>query len=820
MDKAHKATDKRIAAMESHLRAIYTRADKEVREAWDKYMRTAQEALKPLQKAYEDAKKSGDKDETRKTGLTLAAKKREMTITNAHYKAVVERTAQELTHINEIATAYVNGELPDVYALNYNFVATGMQEVSGISFDLYDAHTVRNLAMSDETLLPYKVVDVAKDVRWNTKLINSEVLQGILQGESMSDIAARLTHVEDMAANAAIRNARTMVTSAENKGRIDMMNDAEKQGVIALKRWISTHDARTRDWHAELDGQMREKDKPFENSVGKIMYPGDPSANPANVYNCFVGETNIASDCGIIRSYKSEYHGELVTVKTSCGVCFACTSNHPILTGSGWIGAKSLNKGDDIIIARCRDNVFGRINPNVNHGFPRIDALHEFFDMSGGKRTVSMSVNFHGDIPTTNVEIITQKRFLRDDINSRRYERLNKFSFKASYKSLAGKSALVKHLLGIVRTAFGFVRCFGELLAFGLRRLRHSEIHSLRPIAWLDSNGIKPLNDDASGNSELLRESLNGFSGLVFADNIVSVDFCSGNAHVYNLQTQNGYYFVNTIISQSKRKSNGFFAVAHNCRCAIGYKVTGFGQKQQTKAEAGTKEQAVDKLKQIGFNDVESSFVKYVDKDLAVSVTKQLEKLEQRFKAIANSHGNICSVSGGKKTVAYVSSSLREPTRQNLSLCPAYYRDKSVLLESEKRAQKINWMMPCSENEYEIYTVTHEYGHMLENTIIYSEMKQYGLEKLADEINIDAKTAKKMYKPYYDIHNKVTKDCFSEITDIAKKENPEFSLSENISQYGKTNYAEFFAEVFANSQLSKPNELGKAMQKWLKQKGY
>ena len=286
MDKAHKATDKRIASMEAHLRAIYTRADKEVREAWDKYMQTAEEELKPLQKAYEDAKKSGDKENIRKTGRILAAKKREMTITNAHYKAVVERTAQELTHVNEIATAYVNGELPDVYALNYNFVATGMQEVSGISFDLYDAHTVRNLAMSDETLLPYKVVDVAKDVKWNTKLINSEVLQGILQGESMSDIAARLTHVENMAANAAIRNARTMVTSAENKGRIDMMDDAEKQGIIALKRWISTHDARTRDWHAELDGQMQEKDKPFENSVGKIMYPGDPSADPANIYSC------------------------------------------------------------------------------------------------------------------------------------------------------------------------------------------------------------------------------------------------------------------------------------------------------------------------------------------------------------------------------------------------------------------------------------------------------------------------------------------------------------------------------------------------------
>ena len=63
-------------------------------------------------------------------------------------------------------------------------------------------------------------------------------------------------------------------------------------------------------------------------------------------------------------------------------------------------------------------------------------------------------------------------------------------------------------------TATSFVRRFCELLAFAFGRLRHSEIHSLRPIAWLDSNGIKPLNDDVSRNAELIRESLNGFSGL------------------------------------------------------------------------------------------------------------------------------------------------------------------------------------------------------------------------------------------------------------------------------------------------------------------
>ena len=67
--------------------------------------------------------------------------------------------------------------------------------------------------------------------------------------------------------------------------------------------------------------------------------------------------------------------------------------------------------------------------------------------------------------------------------------------------------------------------------------------------------------------------------------------------------------------------------------------------------------------------------------------------------------------------------------------------------------------------------------------------------------------------------NEAAKGIFTEIIAIAKERNPEFSLKNNISGYGKTNYQEAFAEVFANSQLGKPNELGKAMLIWLERQG-
>ena len=63
-----------------------------------------------------------------------------------------------------------------------------------------------------------------------------------------------------------------------------------------LKReWIAANDRRTRHWHSDLDGKIKDIDEPFENVIrlsktkylpDRIMYPGDPNAHPANVYNC------------------------------------------------------------------------------------------------------------------------------------------------------------------------------------------------------------------------------------------------------------------------------------------------------------------------------------------------------------------------------------------------------------------------------------------------------------------------------------------------------------------------------------------------------
>ena len=276
-DKAHIQTDEILAKMERHINSIYKRASDEIGVKWQEYLTKSNKKIDELQKEFD---KTGDKAIKEK----LQQAKKSYTIVNKRFKDLSTQTAEQLLHVNEIAVKYVNGELPNIYALNYNSFPDS--EIDGYSFALTDADTIKNLATSDETLLPYKEVNGVKDIRWNTQKINSEVLQGILQGESMQEIADRLQNVENMNRHSAIRNARTSVTSAENKGRLDSFKQAEKDGIILKKQWIATGDNRTRHWHSDLNGKTAKTDEYFHNEYGAILYPGDPMANPVNVYNC------------------------------------------------------------------------------------------------------------------------------------------------------------------------------------------------------------------------------------------------------------------------------------------------------------------------------------------------------------------------------------------------------------------------------------------------------------------------------------------------------------------------------------------------------
>ena len=279
-DTAHIKTDLKLEEMEKRLSDIYSRAEKEIQQTADEYFSKFAKQDEAKRKLLEQGKITEEEYAKWRKGKMMYGNR---------FTEMKEQCAKQLLNVNKTAIAYVNGELPEVYAINYNALESAVDGVEGYSFALVDADTVRNLAVTDTSLLPYKEIDPKKDIPWNMKKINAETLQGILQGESMDKIAKRMMNVQEMNKTQAIRSARTIVTGAENKGRQDSYARAEADGIILQKEWLSSdQEGRTRKWHMPeaFDSLIVDIDKPFHNGEGDIMFPGDPTASGANVWNC------------------------------------------------------------------------------------------------------------------------------------------------------------------------------------------------------------------------------------------------------------------------------------------------------------------------------------------------------------------------------------------------------------------------------------------------------------------------------------------------------------------------------------------------------
>ena len=278
-DEAREWTDEHLIEMENHLKQIYRQAHAELTEKWNAYMERGQSRLEGLYADYVSA--PADQKAIALQKYQDAAQN--YTLRNQWYRDMVTDTTYRLAHVNEIAIAYINGEIPSVYVHNYNQIDDDLKPL-GIRWDIRNEEMTRNLILDS---LPQKQLDYAKDMAWNSRQINSSVLQGIIQGESIPKIANRLLPIVDNNRVAAVRTARTMVTGAENRGRQDRYESYTDEGVIMSRIWLATPDGRTRAWHLSMDGQEVGVDEPFIDGHGNSLeYPGDPGGAPDSIYNC------------------------------------------------------------------------------------------------------------------------------------------------------------------------------------------------------------------------------------------------------------------------------------------------------------------------------------------------------------------------------------------------------------------------------------------------------------------------------------------------------------------------------------------------------
>lgn len=188
---------------------------------------------------------------------------------------------------------------------------------------------------------------------------------------------------------------------------------------------------------------------------------------------------------------------------------------------------------------------------------------------------------------------------------------------------------------------------------------------------------------------------------------------------------------------------------------------------------------------------------------------KQLDKLLNKYPKVNNyikQRGLTFGGSNKTNAIAYTSYT-RDLSKIGIYLEKPYYTNTKSHIDTISKGVNRGNFMPCNDKYFNRYALTHEYGHVVETYLL----NEYNINNPVEYKN--ALSSQYNWKKYKD---KVYNDIRKDVINIAIKNNSNFDIDTQLSQYGKTSPAEFFAECFANMECGKSNELGKALKEYLK----
>lgn len=116
------------------------------------------------------------------------------------------------------------------------------------------------------------------------RILQAAIRRGFRASETQEGIAKRiLQRVGDFGSARARVVART---ETHNEANFAQLEAAKSTSVVQEKEWLSAEDSRTRESHAEADGQRRPLKESFDVGGSKLDRPGDPGGSAGEIINC------------------------------------------------------------------------------------------------------------------------------------------------------------------------------------------------------------------------------------------------------------------------------------------------------------------------------------------------------------------------------------------------------------------------------------------------------------------------------------------------------------------------------------------------------
>lgn len=190
----------------------------------------------------------------------------------------------------------------------------------------------------------------------------------------------------------------TMQTTGRVKG---ITENPEHQGILPVIDVIGIGAGvvdRLREQRIRVDAFNASEGTKRKDSIGELGF-----------VNCLSGEARVVPNGRLLRIYRSRYEGPLLKVKMASGDEFTATPNHQVLTHRGWIAVQSLNVGDKLCDSSVREAANeSAVGPEVDDVPPSLAEVYRAGHvLFGAERVERGAVDFHGDRPAGEVDVVT-----------------------------------------------------------------------------------------------------------------------------------------------------------------------------------------------------------------------------------------------------------------------------------------------------------------------------------------------------------------------------------------------------------------------------
>lgn len=288
-----------------------------------------------------------------------------------------------------------------------------------------------------------------------------------------------------------------------------------------------------------------------------------PNADaPPQHPNCFPSDS-VISAAGVSQYFKRWFEGEFIVIRVPGVDYFAVTPNHPVLTRRGWMAARLVQVGDEV--AQCTlPDAFSLLNPDNNYVEASVEQIARSLLVSGGVLTEgvpSSSIAFHGDGQAKGkIDIIRAARSLMGD----RFTGYGDADKQIKYTRLAGRhpqrvpfalnGAAAQLIHASRHTANGVMSGGGSRGSQFGGHLLSPEGGGLTTITLAKPELLPMSQNSRTGYSNPVRDCQQALAGQMRLVKVFEVNVRKFSGHVFNLETQNGFYSCNSIVT-------------HNCDC-------------------------------------------------------------------------------------------------------------------------------------------------------------------------------------------------------------------------------------------------------------